>query len=91
MTFDVIRADRSGTGQPGSIELDIADALTVDRAFGLIEPDFVLLLAAMSDIDRCERMPEQAFAANARGSGKCRERMRPTERSIALHFDRRGF
>lgn len=67
-TFDVIRADRSGTGQPGSIELDIADAPTVDRAFRLIEPDFVLLLAAMSDIDRCERMPEQAFAANARGA-----------------------
>jgi dTDP-4-dehydrorhamnose reductase len=67
-TFDVIRADRSGTGQPGSIELDIADASTVDRAFRLIEPDFVLLLAAMSDIDRCERMPDQAFAANARGA-----------------------
>lgn len=67
-TFDIIRADRSGTGQPGSIELDIADASTVDRAFRLIEPDFVLLLAAISDIDRCERMPEQAFAANARGA-----------------------
>jgi dTDP-4-dehydrorhamnose reductase len=66
--FDVIRADRSGTGQPGSIELDITDASTVERAFRLIEPDFVLLLAAMSDIDRCERMPEMAFAANARGA-----------------------
>jgi len=66
--FDVIRADRSGTGQPGSIELDIADASTVERAFRLIEPDCVLLLAAMSDIDRCERMPEQAFAVNARGA-----------------------
>jgi dTDP-4-dehydrorhamnose reductase len=67
-TFDVIRADRNGTGQPGSIELDIADACAVERAFRLIEPDCVLLLAAMSDIDRCERMPEQAFAVNARGA-----------------------
>jgi dTDP-4-dehydrorhamnose reductase len=67
-TFDVIRADRTGTGQPGSIELDIADASTVERAFRLIEPDFVVLLAAMSDIDRCEQMPDQAFAANARGA-----------------------
>jgi dTDP-4-dehydrorhamnose reductase len=66
--FDVIRADRSGAGQPGSIELDIADASSVDRAFRLIEPHFVLLLAAMSDIDRCERIPEEAFAANARGA-----------------------
>ncbi len=67
-TFDVIRADRSGTGQPGSIELDIADPCAVERAFRLTEPDYVLLLAAMSDIDRCERMPEQAFAVNARGA-----------------------
>jgi dTDP-4-dehydrorhamnose reductase len=67
-TFDVIRADRNGTGQPGSIELDIADTCTIERAFRLIEPDCVLLLAAMSDIDRCERMPEQAFAVNARGA-----------------------
>jgi dTDP-4-dehydrorhamnose reductase len=67
-TFDVVRADRSGTGQPRSIELDIADACSVERAFRLIEPDCVLLLAAMSDIDRCERMPEEAFAVNARGA-----------------------
>ncbi len=57
-----------GTGQPRSIELDIADASAVERAFRVIEPDCVLLLAAMSDIDRCERMPEQAFAVNARGA-----------------------
>jgi dTDP-4-dehydrorhamnose reductase len=67
-TFEVIRADRNSTGQPGSIELDIADVSTVERAFRVIEPDCVLLLAAMSDIDRCERMPEQAFAVNARGA-----------------------
>jgi dTDP-4-dehydrorhamnose reductase len=67
-TFDVIRADRNGTGEPGSIELDIADPSAVERAFRVIEPDCVLLLAAMSDIDRCERMPEQAFAVNVRGT-----------------------
>jgi dTDP-4-dehydrorhamnose reductase len=67
-TFDLIRADRRGTGRPGSIELDIADASTVDRAFRLIQPDFVLLLAAIADIDRCERLPEEAFATNARGA-----------------------
>lgn len=67
-TFEVIRGDRSGTGQPGSIEVDIADASSVDRAFHQVQPDLVLLLAAMSDIDRCELLPEQAFAANARGA-----------------------
>ena len=66
--FDLIWADRRGTGQPGSIELDIADASTVDRAFRLIQPNFVLLLAAIADIDRCERLPEEAFATNAQGA-----------------------
>ena len=66
--FEVIRGDRSGTGQPGSIEIDIVNASSVDRAFRLAQPDFVLLLAAMSDIDRCEVLPEQAFAINARGA-----------------------
>jgi dTDP-4-dehydrorhamnose reductase len=67
-TFEVIRGDRSGTGQPESVEIDVADASSVNRAFRQARPDFVLLLAAMSDIDRCERLPEQAFAVNARGA-----------------------
>ena len=67
-TFEVIRGDRSGNGQPGSIEVDVADASSVDRAFGQTKPDLVLLLAAMSDIDRCETLPEQAFAVNVRGA-----------------------
>jgi dTDP-4-dehydrorhamnose reductase len=66
--FEVIRGDRSGTGQPESVEMDIADTSSVDRAFHQARPDFVLLLAAMSDIDRCERLPEQAFAVNAHGA-----------------------
>lgn len=66
--FEVIRGDRSSTGQTGSVEVDIADASSVDRAFRQVRPDFVLLLAAISDIDRCENLPEQAFAINARGA-----------------------
>jgi len=91
-TFEVIRADRNGTGEPGSIELDIADASTVERVFRVIEPDCVLLLAAMSDIDRCERMPEQAFAVNARGAENianicARTRARLLFTSTAAVFD----
>lgn len=66
--FEVIRGDRNTTGTPGSVEIDIADASSVDRAFRRVQPDFVLLLAAMSDIDRCDLLPEQAFATNARGA-----------------------
>src|SRR5438128_633055 len=67
-TFEVIRGDRSSTSQPGAAEIDISDASSVDRAFREARPDCVLLLAAMSDIDRCEASPEQAFATNARGA-----------------------
>jgi dTDP-4-dehydrorhamnose reductase len=66
--FEVICGDRSDTGQPGSVRLDVTDASNVDHAFRQARPDFVLLLAAMSDIDRCELSPDQAFATNARGA-----------------------
>jgi dTDP-4-dehydrorhamnose reductase len=66
-TFKVIRGDRSDTSELGRVEVDIADESSVDRAFDRARPDSVLLLAAMSDIDRCEANPEQAFAINARG------------------------
>ena len=67
-TFEVIRGDRSSTGHPGSVALNIADASSVDQAFRDARPDLVLLLAAIADIDRCERLPEEAFATNARGA-----------------------
>jgi dTDP-4-dehydrorhamnose reductase len=66
--FEVIRGDRRGVGQPGSVQVDVADASSVERAFRETRPDFVLLLAAMSDIDRCELSPDEAFATNARGA-----------------------
>lgn len=66
-TFEVIRGDRSSTGHTGSAEVDITDASSVNRAFRQARPDLVLLLAAISDIDRCEQLPEQAFAVNACG------------------------
>ena len=67
--FQVIRGDRSSTlGPKDSTEIDIVDASSVDRAFRHVRPDSVLLLAAMSDIDRCEASPTEAFAINARGA-----------------------
>jgi dTDP-4-dehydrorhamnose reductase len=65
--FEIIQGDRSGGHLPGTVGVDIGDVHSVDRAFRDARPDFVLLLAAMSDIDRCEALPTEAFAANARG------------------------
>ena len=66
--FEVIRGDCSSTGQEGTEEMDISDASIVDAVFRKTRPDLVLLLAAMSDIDRCEMSPEKAFSINARGA-----------------------
>lgn len=66
--WEVIRGDRSSAEGPGCIKIDVAVASSVDRAFQQARPDAVLLLAAMSDIDRCEARPEEAFATNARGA-----------------------
>jgi dTDP-4-dehydrorhamnose reductase len=67
-SFEVLCGGRGGDGQPGSVAIDISDAGSVERAFLSTRPDCVLLLAAMADIDRCEALPEEAFAVNARGA-----------------------
>jgi dTDP-4-dehydrorhamnose reductase len=65
--FQVFRGDRSENGSPGALRIDIADEASVDEVFRIVNPDGVLLLAAISDIDACERAPELAFASNVRG------------------------
>jgi dTDP-4-dehydrorhamnose reductase len=51
-----------------AVEVQISDAASVDCAIDRVMPNSVLMLAAMSDIDRCERSPQEAFAANVRGA-----------------------
>jgi dTDP-4-dehydrorhamnose reductase len=72
-THQVMRGDRSTLdSEPIAgtevVEIDIANAASVDHAFTRARPDCVLLLAAVSDIDRCEASPEMAFAINAHGA-----------------------
>jgi len=64
--FQVLRGERRG-GSSGDAAIDITDASSIRRAFEDLNPDAVLLVAAMSDIDRCEAQPAEAFAANVRG------------------------
>ena len=48
--------------------MDVASAASVNAAFERAAPDVVILLAAISDIDECERRPEVAQAVNVRGA-----------------------
>jgi dTDP-4-dehydrorhamnose reductase len=66
--FDVIEGNRSTTGRPGEVAIDVKDAQSVNSAFRTTLPDVVLLLAAISDIDYCEKVPDEARAVNLRGA-----------------------
>jgi dTDP-4-dehydrorhamnose reductase len=51
----------------GSAEADLRDAAQVDSFLGKVHPDWVILCAAYTDVDGCERNRELAFAVNAIG------------------------
>jgi dTDP-4-dehydrorhamnose reductase len=47
-------------------QLDITDFKAVERTIESFEPDVVLNLAAMTNVDLCERQPEEALAVNTK-------------------------
>lgn len=53
---------------PGCEALDIRDRIAVRDAVSAIRPDVVLHLAAATDVDRCEQVPDWAFHTNAIGT-----------------------
>ena len=65
--FNVLRADRTAGERSTDIVVDITDANVVEQTIREIQPKAVVLLAAISDIDLCERQPERAAAVNVQG------------------------
>jgi dTDP-4-dehydrorhamnose reductase len=49
----------------GSAEADLRDAAQVDSLLERVRPDWVIVCAAYTDVDGCERNRELAFAVNA--------------------------
>lgn len=66
--YDVFRGDRSRESDETDVAIDITDAGSVRKAFAEVRPDAVILLAAISDIDRCQRDRELAIAVNLHGA-----------------------
>ena len=50
-------------------EMDIGSKEDVDRIFDKLRPDIVILTAAMTNVDACERTPSLANRVNASGPG----------------------
>jgi dTDP-4-dehydrorhamnose reductase len=67
--FEVFEADlEAPIGQRG-LAMDITSADSVNAGFRQAAPHATILLAAISDIDQCERRPEVAQAVNVCGAG----------------------
>ena len=66
--YEVVRGDRNREDDETDQVIDVADSASVRKAFAESRPDTVILLAAISDIDRCQHEPELAVAVNLRGA-----------------------
>lgn len=66
--FDVVAAARHVADAPDSLAIDITDPASVRAVFETARPEFVTHLAALSDIDRCERERDLAERINYFGA-----------------------
>jgi dTDP-4-dehydrorhamnose reductase len=67
-TLEVFGGSRHPADGERGISIDIADAASVRAALQKVQPRFVVHLAALSDIDRCERERELAERINYTGA-----------------------
>src|SRR5690606_37388005 len=68
--LEVVRAARHiprAASDPSWVSVDISDGASVEAAFDEVRPRQVTLLAAISDIDRCQREPDLAERINVDG------------------------
>jgi dTDP-4-dehydrorhamnose reductase len=66
--FDVFRGARHAAGDDQGVAIDITDPASVRATFERVRPEFVTHLAALSDIDRCQRERELAEQINFFGA-----------------------
>jgi dTDP-4-dehydrorhamnose reductase len=67
--FRVFEADLNAPGREGLV-IDITSTALLEAGFCQCAPDIVVLLAALSDIDECEKRPELAEEINVRGTAR---------------------
>lgn len=66
--FEVFQADIAAPPGGHGLAMDVTSAASVNAGFERVAPDVAILLAAISDIDECERRPDLAQAVNVRGA-----------------------
>lgn len=78
-----IGAARSGT----DVDLDCRDAGLIAEVLECIRPSKVVLAAAMTNVDECEREPEKAFTVNGDSVEKLIKYLRPDVHLVYLSTD----
>jgi dTDP-4-dehydrorhamnose reductase len=66
--YDVFAADLTEPAKPNEIKMDVTAPASVLAGFDAVRPQVVVMLAAIADIDQCERQPELAKAVNVDGA-----------------------
>jgi len=66
--FHLFRGSRSVAENARDVYIDVTDRESIAAAFEHTRPEVVVLLAALSDIDRCEREPDVAERVNVEGA-----------------------
>ena len=77
-SYEVFEADIAAPPGERGVKMDITSAASVNAAFDSTQPGAVILLAAISDIDQCERRPELAESVNVSGVAHVVEACRRT-------------
>jgi dTDP-4-dehydrorhamnose reductase len=66
--YEVFAGDITLPACKHGLAMDVTSAASVNAGFERSAPDVAILLAALSDIDECERRPELAQAVNVHGA-----------------------
>ena len=60
---EVFRQSRS---ERGDVVVDLTDCNSVNTILDTIRPDVIINLAALTNVDECERKPQKAYLSNVR-------------------------
>lgn len=55
-----------GAKDSGERTIDLTEATQVDRLLGSSDPEVIVNLAALTDVDICEKLPQRAYLANVK-------------------------
>lgn len=79
----VVATSRSG----GDLPCDLRDLSMTERLVAEAAPDVVIHAAALTDVDRCEREPREALAANQSTATNLAAALAPTTQLVVISTD----